>query len=293
MKLVYFRYVYRFCLAYTLLLGLGSCRQNSSKLEKKQEKAVAIQVMAMDSLAACDTCTNIYLTFDDGPHTGTRPVEDILIRQKVKASFFEVGSQYTYSEDYRLISQGLSSNPLFRIYNHTFSHAANNHFNRYYATPDTVWADIQKNKQVLGLHSNITRLPGNNVWISPVYKFPGRKKIAKAVSLIESKGTENIAGWNIEWNFNNKTLLVPPVKDLMEKLDKELKKELPYPKNLVILMHDFMFRQPVNGAKLDSLITVLKERKNIRFKWMEEHPCFKAVKPDSSMLQVPKVVAKQ
>ncbi len=290
MKILYFRYAYSLCLALALLSGMSACKQSTNKLEPQ---VVANPVTVVDSLPACDTCTNIYLTFDDGPHSGTRPVEDILIRQKVKASFFEVGSQYAYSEDYQLISQGLSANPLFKIYNHTYSHAANNHFNRYYATPDTVWADIQKNKEVLGLHSNITRLPGNNVWISPAYKFPGRKKIAKAVSLIESKGTENIAGWNIEWNFNNKTLLVPPVRDLLNNMDRELKKELPFPKNLVILMHDFMFRQPVNAAKLDSLITVLKERKNIRFNWVEEHPCFKQVKLDSSMLPISKIISQE
>ena len=134
----------------------------------------------------------------------------------------------------------------------------------------------------MGLHSNITRLPGNNVWITPGYLFPGRKKIATTVSLIENNHSEYITGWDIEWNFNNKTLLVPPVKDLLAKMDGELKKSLPFPKNLVILMHDFMFKQGPNADKLDSLITVLKSRNNIRFKWIEEHPCLKPTSIDSS-----------
>jgi peptidoglycan-N-acetylglucosamine deacetylase len=258
--------------------GMVSCKQATAPLP---ETVAAFPKAKTDSFIPCDSCTKIYLSFDDGPHSGTDSVENILTRAQVPASFFEVGAQYSYSDTYKSMSRQISNNPLFRIYNHTYSHAANNHFNTYYRSPEQVWNDIQKNKEILGLHSNISRLPGNNVWITPRYIFPGRKKIAGTVSFIEAKGTEYITGWDVEWNFNNQTHKVPPIKELLNKMDQELRKKLPFPRNLVILMHDFMFQQPENAAKLDSFVMVLKARKDIRFQWIEEHPCFTPVKVDS------------
>jgi peptidoglycan/xylan/chitin deacetylase (PgdA/CDA1 family) len=112
-----------------------------------------------------DTGITIYLTFDDGPYTTTPVIDSLLTDLQIKASFFIVGSQMQWSKKYDSIFLREKNNPLFKIYNHTYSHAiTNGRLHSYYAHPDSVWLDIEHNKAFLGLTSNITRLPGTNSW---------------------------------------------------------------------------------------------------------------------------------
>jgi pyruvate/2-oxoglutarate dehydrogenase complex dihydrolipoamide dehydrogenase (E3) component len=59
-----------------------------------------------------------------------------------------------WSKKYDSIFLAKKNNPLFKIYNHTYSHAiTNGKLHSYYAHPDSVWLDIEKNKAFLGFTS--------------------------------------------------------------------------------------------------------------------------------------------
>lgn len=256
-------------LVFAGICGLSSYKERSTELMSRLTIPAPVEKPIATKAAHP---LRIYLTFDDGPHAGTLEIENVLVRENVPASFFEVGYQATYSPEYKKIGEQLRANSLFRIYNHTFSHAEHNHYNSFYKQPEIVWNDIQKNKQVLNLQSNISRLPGNNVWITPSYYRKGTKQLDKTIAFIEKQNTEYVTGWNVEWHFNNATHKVPFVTTLLKDIDEELRTKRKFPNDIVILAHDFMFSEPENAQKLDSLITFLKNRGDVEFKLIEDHP---------------------
>jgi len=74
------------------------------------------------------TIKHIYLTFDDGPLNGTANCIAICEREKLAASFFEIGlHQSRSSKGRRLYEQIKSNKTLFSLSNHSFSHAAGNY----------------------------------------------------------------------------------------------------------------------------------------------------------------------
>ena len=252
--------------------GLSSYKDHPAELADHWPKPVTITKAPAKKP---DNRLRIYLTFDDGPHAGTLEVKNILQQENVPASFFEVGYQCSWNPEYKKIGEELKTNPLFRIYNHTYSHAFKNHYASFYKQPEKVWEDILKNKEVLGIQSNITRLPGNNVWITPQFHRKGTKQIMPTVEFLEMKNTEYVTGWNVEWHFNNSTHRVPYVTTLLKDIDEELQTKRKFPNDIVILAHDFMFSQPEDAQKLDSLIVYLKNQGNVDFKLIEEHPALK------------------
>jgi len=62
---------------------------------------------------------------------------------------------------------------------------------------------------------------------------------------------------------------------LLKDINEELQTKRKFPNDIVILAHDFMFSQPENAQKLDSLIVYLKNRGDVDFKLIEEHPSLK------------------
>jgi len=252
--------------------GLSSYKDHSAELADHWPKPVTI---TKAPTIKPDNRLRIYLTFDDGPHAGTLEIKNILQQENVPASFFEVGYQCSWNPEYKKIEEELKTNPLFRIYNHTYSHAFKNHYASFYKQPEKVWKDILKNKEVLGIQSNITRLPGINVWMTPQFHRKGTKEVMPTVEFLEKKNTEYITGWNVEWHFNNSTHRVPYVTTLLKDIDEELQTKRKFPNDIVILAHDFMFSQPENAQKLDSLIVYLKNKGNVDFKLIEEHPALK------------------
>ena len=256
----------------TGICGLSSYKYHSQELADHWPKPVS---HATAEIKNPDNRLRIYLTFDDGPHAGTLEIKNILEKENVPASFFEVGYQYTWNPEYKKIGEELKANPLFRVYNHTFSHALHNHYASFYKQPEKVWEDILKNKEVLGIQSNICRLPGNNVWVTPQFHRKGTKQVMPTVEYLENQTNAYITGWNVEWHFNAATHKVPYVATLLKDINEELQTKRKFPNDIVILAHDFMFSQPENAQKLDSLIVYLKNRGDVDFKFIEEHPSLK------------------
>ena len=125
-----------------------SCQTNQTK--KNEQVIIPTKQVAEKKK---DTGIIIYLTFDDGPYLTTPSIDSLLSSLRVKASFFIVGSQMGGTKKYDSTFLAIKNNHLFKLYNHTYSHAiSKGRINRYYAHPDSVWSDITRNKDLLELY---------------------------------------------------------------------------------------------------------------------------------------------
>lgn len=176
-----------------------SCQE--TKIEIKEAKKAVTGTIVEKKI---DTAVTIYLTFDDGPYITTPSVDSLLTALNIKANFFIVGSQMGGTNKYDNIYQAEKNNPLFKLYNHTYSHAiTKGRLNRYYANPDSVWSDIVHNKEFLGLTSNITRLPGSNSWKIGNYRRGTNLVAYKVIKLADSLHLpQHFIGWDTEWQLN-------------------------------------------------------------------------------------------
>jgi peptidoglycan/xylan/chitin deacetylase (PgdA/CDA1 family) len=216
----------------------------------------------------------IYLSFDDGPLTGTTNCIDICTRENVMATFFEVGLHQSRSAFGKKTYQQISNNPsLFALANHSYSHASNNYL-YFYQHPDSAVLDFLKAKTVLQPTNNITRLPGNNAW-----NLNGIKRasplVLPLVNKLDSVGF-NIIGWDLQWRFNKMGRPIQSPATLAVIVDSLFQHHQTVTKNqLVILMHDHMFRAPADSLKLEKFIQLLKKRGQYRFRKLTQYPGLK------------------
>jgi hypothetical protein len=220
-----------------------------------------------------DTGITIYLTFDDGPYTTTPVIDSLLTDLQIKASFFIVGSQMQWSKKYDSIFLREKNNPLFKIYNHTYSHAiTNGRLHSYYAHPDSVWLDIERNKSFLGLTSNITRLPGSNSWKIGDYRRGVHLDAYQVVKLTDSLMLPQIfIGWDAEWSLGASKQM-RYVDTLIRKVGKETIKIRQHQKHVVILFHDYLFRSKTSLEHLAHFIQALQNKYHPNFEWVENYP---------------------
>ncbi|MCX8472844.1 MAG: polysaccharide deacetylase family protein [Sediminibacterium sp.] len=222
-----------------------------------------------------DTNKNtVYLTFDDGPLEGTPNVIDICQNNNVTASFFIVGLHSTYSTYGKKTLEKLKNMaPKLEIFNHSYSHAYNR-YNEYYQHPLRVVNDLKLCYDTLHLHTNICRLPGNNIWITPELKY-FRPQYIRTVEAIDF-AKFNVIGWDLEWDFTRECRPVQSVQEMLNMVDSSFRNEkrLKKRKNAVILMHDNMYRFPSDSIKLDIFIKGLKSR-NYQFATISNYPHFR------------------
>ena len=122
---------------------------------------------------------SITLTFDDGPHTNTLQVLDVLKKYDVKATFFIIGKNIEGRESIlqQIITEGHS------IGNHSYEHS---YWYSIKKIPDLI-IDINKNNALL---ENITNK--KTIWFRPPYGVTN-PRIAGA---IEQTNMQSI-GWSI------------------------------------------------------------------------------------------------
>lgn len=220
-----------------------------------------------------DTGVTIYLTFDDGPYTTTPAIDSLLSALGIKANFFIVGSQMQWSKKYDSTFLAEKNNPLFKIYNHTYSHAiTNGRLHSYYAHPDSVWLDIEHNKAFLGLTSNITRLPGTNSWKIGDYRRGTKEDAYQVIKLTDSLMLpQSFIGWDAEWRMGASKQM-RYVDTLIKKVGELTIKNRQHQKHVVILFHDFLFHSNTALAHLAHFIQALQNKYHPSFEWVENYP---------------------
>ena len=145
---------------------------------------------------------HIYISFDDGPISGTSNCIAICTRYQLAATFFEVGLHQARSkEGQKLYQEILQNENLFAICNHSFSHAYGKYL-PFYHQPNEALADFLHAKELLQPTNNIVRLPGNNAWNTKEVKRASGL-VRPLVHQLDSAGF-NIIGWDMEWRFNKK-----------------------------------------------------------------------------------------
>ena len=220
------------------------------------------------------TLKHIYLTFDDGPLNGTANCIAICEREKLAASFFEIGlHQSRSSKGRRLYAQIKSNTALFSLSNHSFSHAAGKYL-WFYQHPDSATLDFLKGKAILAPTNNLVRFPGNNAWDTKDAK-KASWLVKPLAHKMDSLGWD-VIGWDMEWRFNKYGKPVQSPEAIALLVDSLFEHNQTKTKNhLVILMHDHMFAAAADSLKLATMVGLLKKRKHYRFDKITQYPGLK------------------
>ena len=242
-----------------------STEQNSKKIEK------------MPLIVPVKEQTNhkktIFLTFDDGPLTGTENVLQVLQREKVHATMFMVGRHIVMHQ--ALFKKAIAS-PYITIANHTYSHA-DGHYRKFYSNNITLLRDVRHTDAIIStdketvVHSPFhpLRLAGRNVFRLPCISCDDHG-LGKCQRNQERTGYDTLAkagffiyGWDVEWRFNaDNGQPLTSAQDIVNKVEALHKaKQCMRNDKVILLMHDFMFRDCFNGEKnLVALIQLLKQK---------------------------------
>lgn len=220
-----------------------------------------------------DTTARLYLTFDDGPYRTTPGLMQLLDKKQIRANFFVIGAQIQRSAWHDSVFHAVKAHPNFFVYNHTYSHAiTDGRLREYYRDPVNVWQDIQKNRSFLKEGVIITRLPAMNTWRTPGRTSYTDRMVKPFLKLLDSLNEpEFIVGWNVEWTQETGKSRLE-----MERLIRQIEHKLSIsPKNardVVILLHDYLFRTPESLALLGDFIDHFQKRKDVKFDWIHHLP---------------------
>lgn len=267
---------------YTLLVFtvffVVSCR------ERKKEVAVKKPVTdssllhqpdkhRADSIAAVSANKKkIYLTFDDGPNKGTPNVYRVIQEEKVPASFFIVGKHVFDKPEQTREWELLKTDSTIDRCNHSYTHAAG-HYSRYYRHPREVVEDIEHNRQVLGLTNKIVRMPGRNAWRTDSFSHTDVKESRAAIDSVRASGFD-ILGWDLEWQFDHKTLapdadtalLLRRIYNLLDAGGTRTRG------HLVLLAHDQSFQKEEYVQLLQYIIRQLKNNPDYELRTARYYP---------------------
>ena len=261
---------YLFC----LLFVIASCKHDKPKAiaQKKYDTPIDSIDRPKATNAKNDTGLTIYLTFDDGPYKTTPKIVSVLEKEKIKTSFFIVGSQRDRSTHFDSVYRKNIQNPMFRFYNHSYSHAiTGGRIRRYYRNPEKVLADLEKNRAYIPADSKMIRLPGKTIWRTAIRNRKDRMT-AKLLALMEErKINDRIMGWDFSWK-KEMSKDVSQVDTLITKIVKKSKKKKPFSNHVVILTHDYLYNTETALKNLTYLIEQLKNKYHCSFKWAEEYP---------------------
>ena len=188
----------------------------------------------------------VFLTFDDGPSkTVTIPILDLLKQEKIKATFFVLGSRVELYPDIvkREYEEG------HYIANHGYSHV----YSSIYSSPEAVLDEFNKCNQVV---ANAIQVPEYN---SHLFRFPGGYYGGKYAE-IKKQANEilkqnNIA--HVDWNaLTGDSEKQNPTKEyLMNNLQKTTQGK----NSIVILMHDSQAKK-VTVETLPEVIDYLQQQ---------------------------------
>ncbi|MBR3661360.1 MAG: polysaccharide deacetylase family protein [Bacilli bacterium] len=130
--------------------------ENSSGKKAEIKRTVIVQnKVAVASGSSCSKIGAIYLTFDDGPGSGTESILNTLRDEGVKATFFVTASGSDY-----LIKREHDEGHVVAL------HTASHNYARIYSSVDAYFNDLNivasRVKRITGIDSKIIRFPGGS-----------------------------------------------------------------------------------------------------------------------------------
>ena len=225
----------------------------------------------------------IYLTFDDGPNKGTQNVLDIVQQENVPASFFIVGQHVFASMEQARTWDSLQHAINIEICNHSYTHA-HNHYEKFYQQPDSVVSDMEKTKDELLPENNIVRAPGRNSWRIDSLHYTDIKKSKAAMDSLQNAGF-TVMGWDLEWHYDPKTLVVNNTADeLLNQVDSVfIKGKTKTPDHLVLLAHDQVYQNSEDSIQLRQFVQKLKLKDDYELSLVSSYPGVRNI-PDTTKL---------
>ena len=214
----------------------------------------------------------IYLTFDDGPCKGSKTVFCILKQENIPATLFIIGEHVYGSKTQSAIYDSLKESSLIEIANHSYTHAFENKFYKFYNAPDSATKDFKRCADSLRFSNNIVRTPGRNIWRTENVNSTDFKASSAAADSLQSKGFIAV-GWDVEWHFNATQSLVENDSEMLRNIDSAFARNETKTKNhLVLLTHDRTFAKPEDSAKLHRFIAALKVKDEYDFEMVSKYP---------------------
>lgn len=185
-----------------------------------------------------------FLTFDDGPSPVTESILDTLKQEKIKATFFVLGSNIDSRKDMvkRMYDEG------HFIGNHGYSHV----YSQIYSSPQAVLDEFNS------CNEKVRNAIGNPEYNSHLFRFPGGLPGGKYASIKqEAKELLNQNDIvNIDWNALNGDA---ETNDLSPEFEMQRLSDTVGEKNsVVILMHDAAYKS-VTAETLPQIISFLRD----------------------------------
>lgn len=219
----------------------------------------------------------IYLTFDDGPNKGTQNVLDILQEENVPATFFIVGEHVFMSKAQAATWDSLLHAKNIELCNHSYSHA-HDHYKKFYKDPSGVVKDIELAKEKILPDNYIVRAPGRNAWRIDSLHFTDIKKSKIAIDSLQAAGFI-VMGWDLEWHYDPKTLILKNSADeLLKQVDSLFaKNRTKFKDNLVLLAHDQVYKSDADVQQLREFVLKLKQRDDYELSMVNSYPVIRSI----------------
>jgi hypothetical protein len=214
----------------------------------------------------------LYLTFDDGPSKGTKNVLAIVKDEQIPVSFFIIGQNVFASASQEILWHSLKMTKKIELCNHSFCHAKGQ-YQKYYESPCLVVSDFERAKNTLELDNSIARTPGRNIWRIDSLQVTDRKKGAAAADSLQKAGFV-LMGWDLEWQFDHKTMNVTrTAEQMIAAIDSAFESNRTRCKNnLVLLAHDQAYARSSDSMELRTFLQLLKQRDDYEFLIVSNYP---------------------
>jgi peptidoglycan/xylan/chitin deacetylase (PgdA/CDA1 family) len=217
----------------------------------------------------------IYLTFDDGPNKGTKKMMHIVEDEQISVTLFIVGQHVYGSREQAATFVTLISSRYFEIANHSYTHAFENKFAKFYTVPDSAIKDFIRCADSLHLTAKIIRTPGRNIWrTATVTSTDINKSKAAADSLYNYGFTE--VGWDLEWHYDDTLKLKNTSEEMLQQVDSMfINNKTKTPGHLVLLAHDQVYEDACDSTELKQFIIKLKAKDEYNFETVSKYPGLK------------------
>lgn len=209
----------------------------------------------------------VYITIDDGPLLGFKNVLSVLTDSKVHATMFMVGQHILASDKHKEDLKLAQDSAYVLIGNHSYSHA-HDHYQNFYSDPAGVLYDMRKNNRIIGLSARpyFSRLPGRDVFRTPGLNsddpfITRREDSRERIDFDElAKAGFLLYGWDLEWAHKTSGEPIQSIARLMKEIKTAFdENRTKIDGHLVLLMHDQMFADHLNGKQnFSNLIKSLK-----------------------------------
>jgi peptidoglycan-N-acetylglucosamine deacetylase len=187
---------------------------------------------------------------------------------------FLIGEQVYGSHWQAALYDSIQHDSLVEAQNHSYTHA-HHQYEKFYSSPEEVVKDFARCADSLGLTSKIIRTPGRNIWRMENISSTDIKSTVAAADTLNSKGF-TLAGWDIEWHYDNAMKLQNSSGEMIGQIDSLFANEkMKTPGHLVLLAHDQVYADAADSAALHDFMKKLKQSDEYDFDVISNYPGIK------------------